>query len=319
MSRAVLVVAASSLALGLAVAGWSAQPRSRTFVFTYHARVEEIPAGTKIIDLWAPLPTSNASQDVLALAIEAEVPVTIAEGELGNQMVHLRVDASRSLPIDLKLRVTVRRRERGVIPARLTKVERRRYLRPSRLVPITGRIRQLARQTTAGKTTDLEKAKAIYDEVTSSMKYEKAGEGRGRGDALYACDARKGNCTDFHALLIGMCRSVGLPARFTMGFPLPSRRGAAEIPGYHCWAEIYIGGQGWLPVDSSEAVRRPEKREYFFGHLDENRVQFTLGRDLTLAPPQQADELNYFIYPYAEADGLPTVPVSRTFTVRDLN
>ena len=61
MSRAVLVVAASSLALGLAGAGWSAQPRSRTFVFTYHARVEEIPAGTKIIDLWAPLPTSNAS------------------------------------------------------------------------------------------------------------------------------------------------------------------------------------------------------------------------------------------------------------------
>ena len=89
------------------------------------------------------------------------------------------------------------------------------------------------------------------------MKYDKGGTGWGRGDALFACDARRGNCTDFHALVIGMARSVGIPARFAVGLPLPHARGSGEIPGYHCWAELYVRGRGWVPVDASEAVKGP--------------------------------------------------------------
>ncbi len=33
---------------------------------------------------------------------------------------------------------------------------------------------------------------------------------------------------------------------------------------------------------------------------DDNRVQFTVGRDIRLDPPQRGDPLNYFIYPYGE-------------------
>src|SRR2546427_1458 len=110
-----------------------------------------------------------------------------------------------------------------------------------------------ARTATRGKRTDLEKARAIYDDVTSSMKYDKSGTGWGRGDAIYACDVGRGNCTDFHSLLIGMARSVGIPGRFSIGFPLPEQRGKGDISGYHCWAEMYVDG-AWLPVDSSEAA-----------------------------------------------------------------
>ena len=52
------------------------------------------------------------------------------------------------------------------------------------------------------------------------------------------------------------------------------------IPGYHCWAEFQVAEYGWVPVDASEAHKRPEKREALFGGLDENRVQFTYGRDI---------------------------------------
>jgi hypothetical protein len=35
-----------------------------------------------------------------------------------------------------------------------------------------------------------------------------------------------------------------------------------------------------------------------------NRIAIVTGRDLVLTPPPQAGEpLNYFMYPYAEADG----------------
>lgn len=60
-----------------------------------------------------------------------------------------------------------------------------------------------------------------------------------------------------------------------------------------------------MPVDASEAWKHLEKRDYFFGGHDENRVQFSVGRDIVLRPRQQGSPLNYFVYPYVEADGTP--------------
>jgi len=85
-------------------------------------------------------------------------------------------------------------------------------------------IARLAREQTKGLDRRLDKARAIYDYVPSIMRYDKTGEGWGRGDAIYACNVKKGNCTDFHALFIGMARAAGIPARFEIGFPLPRDR-----------------------------------------------------------------------------------------------
>jgi len=46
-------------------------------------------------------------------------------------------------------------------------------------------------------------------------------------------------------------------------------------------------------------------REYYFGAVDESRIAIGTGRDLVLNPPQSGEPLNYFMYPYAEADGKP--------------
>ena len=143
-------------------------------------------------------------------------------------------------------------------------------------------------------------ARAIYNHVVATVKYDKTGKGWGRGDIYYACDARRGNCTDFHAIFIGYARAMGIPARFAIGFPLPAERGAGKIAGYHCWAEFYAKGIGWVPVDASEAAKNPAKREYFFGAHDENRVELSKGRDVVLTPKQQGEPLNYFVYPYAK-------------------
>ena len=153
--------------------------------------------------------------------------------------------------------------------------------------------------------------------MVSTVKYDKSGQGWGRGDIYYACDARRGNCTDFHAIVIGYSRALGIPARFAIGFPLPADRGTGQISGYHCWAEAYLKGIGWVPIDASEAAKNPAKREYFFGAHDENRVEFSIGRDLSLNPRQGGDALNYFIYPYVEVDGKAFPSVDKTFSYRD--
>jgi hypothetical protein len=55
--------------------------------------------------------------------------------------------------------------------------------------------------------------------------------------------------------------------------------------------------KGWIPVDISEAWKRKEKRDYFFGSHDVHRMPFSRERDLSLNPPQQGKPLNYFVYP----------------------
>jgi transglutaminase-like putative cysteine protease len=79
-------------------------------------------------------------------------------------------------------------------------------------------------------------------------------------------------------------RCSGIPARFEIGFPLPTGKTEGEFPGYHCWAEFYLEDTGWVPVNVSGARKNPVKRDYFFGALDDNRVFFTYGRDIGLSP-----------------------------------
>ena len=282
----------------------------RDFTFQYQATVKDLPAGTEKVELWIPVPHDDASQRISNLDVQTPYPYKIAAGDQGNKILHLEISRPRESSIPVTVSFHAVRKERI---QRIVAVEKKleapgdlaRWLQPDRLVPLDDKIRQWALEVTeaAHAHTDLEMARAIYNHVVATVKYDKTGKGWGRGDIYYACDARRGNCTDFHAIFIGYARAVGIPARFAIGFPLPEERGAGKIAGYHCWAEFYAQGIGWVPVDASEAAKNPAKREYFFGAHDENRVELSKGRDLLLDPQQRDERLNYFVYPYAEVDG----------------
>src|SRR5437667_7992077 len=107
------------------------------------------------------------------------------------------------------------------------------------------------------------------------MRYDKSGEGWGRGDALWACTSKRGNCTDFHSLFIGMMRSSGIPVRFEIGFPLPENKTEGDIAGYHCWAEFYLVCRLLLAKKNSEAWKNPAKLDFSLCAHDVNRVCFT--------------------------------------------
>jgi hypothetical protein len=192
-----------------------------------------------------------------------------------------------------------------------------RFLLPDRLVPVDGKMKTLAEENTKGKRGVVEEARALYDYVFRMLRYDMSGTGWGRGDSLWACEARHGNCTDFHSLFISMMRAKRIPTRFEIGFPLPGDKQQGEIPSYHCWAEFYLEGPGWVPVDISEAWKDPSKHDYFFGTLDANRVLFSIGRDLTLVPKQDGPPVNYLVYPYVEVDGKPYDDVEKKFAFRE--
>jgi transglutaminase-like putative cysteine protease len=201
-----------------------------------------------------------------------------------------------------------------VVPASMN----RRWIEPDTLIPTDGKIKELAVEVTGSQSGTVPKAKAAYDYFFTNMRYDKTGSGWGRGDAVWACDSKRGNCTDFHSPFIGVLRADGIPARFDIGFPLPEDKDKGDIPGYHCWAEFYANKTGWVPVDISEAWKAKEKQEYFFGSVDANRVQFSTGRDVTLSPKQDGPALNYFVYPYVEVDGKPYEKLDKQFSFEEL-
>jgi transglutaminase-like putative cysteine protease len=306
----------------------------RNFEFTYVTKIPALPADAKTSRIWIPLPQSNVSQAISGLKIESPFAfATRRDSEYGNSYVYLEIPAAKAAAAtEVRVTFQVARQEHLVVLAGspgVTNAERgngaqaaanagelKRFLEPDRRVPLAGTIGELSAEQTNGIQDPLAKARAIYDYVIATMRYDKSGTGWGNGDAIWACTAKRGNCTDFHSLFIGMMRAAGIPARFEIGFPLPADQHAGAIAGYHCWAEFYVAPYGWIPVDASEAWKHPEKKNYFFGAHDDNRVQFTVGRDIRLDPAQQGEPLNYFIYPYAEVDGKPLALESK-FSFQD--
>ena len=315
------------------------EPASRSLRCLYTAVVREVPETAEQAFLWIPYPPSNEDQTVSGVEVKTSLPYEmVSEPKHGNRAFRFALPAGLQ---DMRVAVQfdVLRRERinrpGSASGSLTvaAMERRLpgsrntqllptgvdiWLQPDRRVPTDGLIRRWAEETVQGEVTLLGKARRIYDYAVTELTYDKSGTGWGEGDIYWACDARRGNCTDFHALFIGYSRAVGIPARFEMGYPVPVARGSGEVAGYHCWAQFYIPGEGWVPVDASEANKNPDRRDYFFGAHDENRVLFTVGRDLTF-PGMGGEPLNFFIYPYVEIDGEPAVIVERRFTYQDID
>lgn len=299
---------------------------SRHFTFHYGFTVQGIPAGEHV-RVWFPAAHSDEYQEIRVISTKGSLPVKkTRESRFQNEIYF--AESSKINAGDLRFEVIydVVRHEHLTLglsrprleDASLKKKESAEYLAADKLVPITGQPAELAAQVTVGKASQLEKSRAIYQYVLDNMSYDKSGTGWGRGDVLYACSAKKGNCTDFHSLFISMARSQGIPARFEIGFPLPRDKHSGEIAGYHCWAEFFNPQNGWMPVDISEAWKHREMENYFFGAHDSNRVQFSIGRDLKLNPSQHGEALNYFIYPYVEVGGKAYPRLNTEFSFADV-
>jgi len=270
---------------------------SDEFEFLYRATLPEM---TDKARMWIPIPTKDSFQTVEVKSIKAPGKREILqESEYGNSVLFLTLDPEDSGKT-VELRFQIQRFEKGVYEEHVPDLIQ--YLKPERLVPANETFRSIAEKVVEGKKGDLVRARALYDHVIERMRYMKFGSGWGKGDAVYACDARTGNCSDFHSYFIALCRAVGIPARFAIGAAIPSERNEGGIDGYHCWAEFYTDGR-WWPVDISEGDKCSSLSTYYFGHHPANRIELSRGRDLVPEPGPASGPINFLAYPVLEISG----------------
>ncbi len=122
------------------------------------------------------------------------------------------------------------------------------------------------------------KARRIYDYVLEKMSFspEKA-----HNEALSGLGEGAGGAYTYATLYVAMLRNSGIPSRTIAGYVITEDRSA--VP--HFWAEFYLDGYGWVPVDPSLGDRaRPggfvpaeNAASYYFGNMDNRHIAFSYG------------------------------------------
>jgi transglutaminase-like putative cysteine protease len=269
-----------------------------------------LPKITEAARMWIPLAHTDSNQTVEVKSIKTPgTQRVLDESEHRNKVLFLEL-SPRDSEMTVEIRYQVRRTEKAAYAE--SSSDPSKYLGAERLVPVNETIRGIAEEVVSGKQGDLVRARALYDYVIDHMRYMKYGPGWGKGDAVYACDTRTGNCTDFHAYFIALARAVGIPARFAIGAAIPSERDEGGIDGYHCWAEFYAEGK-WWPVDISEGNKYTALATYYFGHHPANRFELSRGRDLQVEPGPASGPINFLAYPVLEIGSQPA-PVRVEFS-----
>lgn len=302
----------------------------RTFDVTTRVDIVK-PQGTT--QVWLPIPSVNSDyQRSLESAYSSNgVTKLTQDGQDGAKMLHVEFSATEPKPyVELTSRVQTQGRaiDWSQKTAAAESADTLRYFtRPTVLIPTDGIVRKTALAATQGARTDVEKAQKLYDWIVANTYREPKVRGCGEGDIKTMLETGNlgGKCADLNALFVGLCRSVGLPARDVYGIRLvPSAFGYKELSGnpaslkgaQHCRSEVYLKGYGWVAMDPADVakVMRLETAEWIknivnpvvapvnkalFGGWEGNWMAYNTAHDVAL-PKSAGEKLGFFMYPAGE-------------------
>ena len=149
------------------------------------------------------------------------------------------------------------------------------------------RIIDKANEITQGMTNTCEKARAIYDWVGDNMTYPEPMDG---GGALNALEALEGDCQYYADLYVALARAAGIPTRSLNGFTYDTDDDVDDTK--HAWAESYLPGIGWTPIDPTWGEYE-STRDKHFSATDAQHFPMSIGRNLETLEGGQ-----YFFYRY---------------------
>ncbi len=285
------------------------EPKSATFEFNYNVDFTE----SGYLKAWIPLPQTNQHQIISNLSIDTELNMYIAKDDIYRN-TFIVLDGQVMAPQSVDISYTFTRKETQSYYDQTSEMMFSVYKAEMDLVPRDVRFEKISKSIISDGVLF---GRELYNYVLDHMTYDKSGEGWGHGDAIYASDSARGDCTDFHSLFNAVSRTHGIPSRFNIGFPIADTT-EGDVAEYHCWTEYYTDEKGWIPVDISEADKRPEKAAYYYGHLDERRIMLSVGRDIRLPNGAPSDVANFSVYPYVKIDGKVSESFTKFFSFKEV-
>lgn len=127
-------------------------------------------------------------------------------------------------------------------------------------------IQQIAKSIEGKTETDI--VKRIYEYVADNMEY--GGYKEDELGAVKALQQKKGDCSEYAALFVALCRAENIPARIVYGYTTDY-----EDTAKHGWAEVYLEKYGWVPFDPTRGdVKSRFERSRRFRTLEPIYIYF---------------------------------------------
>jgi hypothetical protein len=129
------------------------------------------------------------------------------------------------------------------------------YLQTPENLP--SRVKNLAKSIVAGKTTPLDQVMAVTQYLRQNITYEDTVPNPPANREMvdwFLFDYKKGFCNYYATSEVMLLRSLGIPARLSVGYA----EGESEVAGdlflirsrdSHAWPEIYFPGFGWVEFE----------------------------------------------------------------------
>lgn len=235
----------------------------RTVELEFVHRLENLGPGLiKSGQIAIAVPTNSPRQQLLSPIRYNPQPAQILTDHWGQEVViYLTQDLAPNQKVEVGYRAKARL---GAIsytplPERAGTLEEipqevsDRYLTEGSRYFITGdMVKTKAKEIVGGEENTYWIARKIFTWVIENLAYERIG---GWDVAPTLIKRGTGSCSEYAFLFIALCRASGLPARFEGGTAM--RGDEASVDGvYHRWAEVYLPGYGWVPIDPSRGDRK---------------------------------------------------------------
>ncbi|MFO8064260.1 MAG: transglutaminase domain-containing protein [Spirochaetota bacterium] len=155
----------------------------------------------------------------------------------------------------------------------------RRYTQEDALLPVDAdSVISVARELGNSSRNPYSRARNTYEYVLSALDPVDQVGSIGPLEALRDSEA---NPYGYATLTVTLLRAQNIPARLIGGYVVCG----GEQLQRHYWAEFYIEGFGWVPMDPAAADRavcerfRPVENatEYYFGNVDSRRIAYSKG------------------------------------------
>ena len=250
------------------------------------------PVRESVMELWMQ-PQKSGSQRLVSFELDVEPPSRLFSyaDSFGNAVYHFDVpQPHQSLRIEARSAVETTARieapddvdfgEWERLRSAFVRTEAFEFLQPHGYARETPALKAFVEQRDLNALKRLDPLNAVRrlnEALYQAFEYV-PGATEADSPIDHALESGKGVCQDFSHIMLAICRSWGIPARYVSGYLFNDRsEGDRSDPdATHAWVEVFLPSQRWVGFDPTNNMAAGERH-----------VAVAIGRDYHDVPPSR--------------------------------
>ncbi len=229
------------------------------------------------------VPKDRYHQEIVGVPTFSKHPIGMLEDRWKQRIAHFReknIPAGKHLAYSMSLSAKLKHTRFWIVPEKvkplgtISKKIRLAYLGNNTKYRIMDPVvREAVKKSVGSETNPYWIARKLYQFVLEKLDYKLSG---GWDSVPLLLERGTGSCSEYAFVLIALCRAAGVPARWVGG--IATRGDDAFVDNvFHRWAEIYLPGYGWIPVDPDRGDKTtPRNQALGFGNLENTLLVTTV-------------------------------------------